>query len=317
MITPSAPVAGHDPRVFPTVADLLPLQQAARDFRLLSGRPHAYASGRHTADMRSRGMDFREIRPYQPGDNIRRIDWRTSSRTGSVMVRFHEDTHDLPLTVFVDLRPTMFFGSRAQTKAATALSVAALALFHQLENNGRSGAVILTAQGCVILPVGRGKRHCLRILAHLVDANRTLATAPADPAQRSRLEPALRDLARCTPPRSAVLAISDFSGLTHTAMDTMADISRTAHVQAVRIRDPMEADPPSAPGLLARDPRTGEVADLSNPAATRRFSDFRADAAAAQQAAFARHGLLLHDLDCTQPLAPQLRAAILHAGATS
>ena len=107
------------PGVRVSAAELAALQASARDFHFLPRQPvHSVLAGRHSSKVRGRGLEFEELRPYLPGDDIRSMDWRVTARTGAPHVRVYSEEKDRPVLLLVDQRINMFFGTRQATSAA-------------------------------------------------------------------------------------------------------------------------------------------------------------------------------------------------------
>ena len=117
-----------DGLVYVSLAQLMTLEFKARALSFVARQPRAsILSGNHASRLRGRGLNFDELRRYQPGDDLRHLDWRASLRTGKPVVRTFTEERDRPALIVVDQRMSMFFGSSRSFKSATAAELGALA----------------------------------------------------------------------------------------------------------------------------------------------------------------------------------------------
>ena len=144
----------------------------------------ARLAGDHLSRFRGRGMDYRESRAYQPGDDVRSMDWRITARTGVPHVKLYQEERERPVVLFLDLNPGMFFGSRGMLKSVAAARAAALVAWAAAERGDRVGAMLFDGGHCDLPP--RGGRHgVLRLIRELVehtDPRAGIDAAPERPA---------------------------------------------------------------------------------------------------------------------------------------
>ncbi len=220
--------------------------------------------GAYHAVFKGRGMEFAEVREYQPGDDVRTIDWNVTARLGVPHVKKFVEERDLTLLVLVDVSGSQSFGSRYILKRDYAAELAAVLAFSAVANHDRVGAVLFTDRIEGHVPPGRGRDHALRIVRDL------LATRPT--GRRTDLAGALRFASRIMRRRGIVAVISDFQD---TGWERALGVLRRKHdVVAIRLHDPRETALPEAGLVALEDPETGEhrVVDLSDPAVRRRLS---------------------------------------------
>src|SRR6187431_225997 len=129
------------PGVYADLAELVALRHRARGFSFLPRQPvQSLLAGRHASRLRGRGLNFEEIRRYQPGDDIRRIDWKVTVRTRLTHSRVYTEERERGVLLLVDQRIGMFFGSVKNMKSVTAAETAALAAWRVLAQKDRIGA---------------------------------------------------------------------------------------------------------------------------------------------------------------------------------
>jgi uncharacterized protein (DUF58 family) len=233
--------------------------------------------GDYNAVFKGRGMEFAEVREYQPGDEVRTIDWNVTARMGTPYVKKFVEERDLTLLVLVDVSGSQSFGSQFMVKRDYAAELAAVLAFSAVANHDRVGAVLFTDRIEAYVPPARGRDHALRIVRDL------LAREPAGTG--TDLGGALRFASRVMKRRGIVAVISDFQA---EGYERALGVLRRRHdVIALHLVDPREADVPAA-GLVALvDPETGErtVVDTSDRRVRARL---RTAAAASARKAFKR-----------------------------
>src|SRR5512143_599507 len=124
--------------------------------------------GAYHAVFKGRGMEFAEVREYQPGDDARSIDWNVTARMGAPYVKKFVEERDLTLLLLVDLSGSQRFGSQFLVKRDYAAEVAAVLAFSAVANHDRVGAVLFTDRVEQYVPPGRGRDHALRIVRDLL-----------------------------------------------------------------------------------------------------------------------------------------------------
>ena len=228
---------------------------------------NAGIAGSYHAKFKGRGMEFAEVREYQPGDDVRDIDWNVTARMGTPYVKRFVEERDLTLFLLVDVSGSQRFGSRYLIKRDYAAELAAVLAFSAVANNDRVGAALFTDRIEKVVPAGGGSDHALRIVRDLL---------AVDPVGRGTdLAGALRFTSQILKRRGIVAVISDFQD---SGYERALGVLRRRHdVIALQIFDPREHDFPDAGLLALLDPETGErvVVDTSNPAVRRRLTGRR------------------------------------------
>jgi uncharacterized protein (DUF58 family) len=213
--------------------------------------------GEYHAVFKGRGMEFAEVREYQPGDEVRTIDWNVTARMGAPYVKKFVEERDLTLLVLVDVSGSQAFGSQFLVKRDYAAELAGVLAFSAVANHDRVGAVLFTDRIEAYVPPARGRDHALRIVRDL------LAREPA--GRGTDLSGALRFASRVMKRRGIVAVISDFQAAGY---ERALGILRRRHdVIALHLVDPREAEVPAAGLVALLDPETGEraVVDTSDP----------------------------------------------------
>lgn len=235
-------VTAADP-VRVSVAGLVGLSQAAASIRLGRGRILSRQSGDYQSPFRGRGMEFDESRLYQPGDDIRNIDWRVTARTGKPHTKLFREERERPVFVWIDLRKPMHFATRGRYKSVLAAQLGALIAWSALYNGDRVGGVIFSEREHHELKPQRGKAAVLRLINRIV--NDPSWTRPSSPAADSHsLEQALQRLHRVARPGSLVFLISDFRHLDTQAQIPLARLCQHNEVALLFVHDRLEQELP-------------------------------------------------------------------------
>ena len=194
-------------------------------------------------------LDLAEVREYQPGDEVRRIDWNVTARMNRLFVRQYLEEREITAWLLVDLSPSMAFGTRRRLKRELAIEFAGVAAYIIARHGDKVGVMTFPGRDVPVVPPRTGRRHALRIV-HLLRRAETTGQGPTDLAATLRAATGL--LRR----RHLVFVVSDFiapPGWEH----PLRDLSRRHDVIAVWIRDPAEEALPDVGMVPVRDPETG------------------------------------------------------------
>ncbi|MGG5574967.1 DUF58 domain-containing protein [Vibrio diazotrophicus] len=193
--------------------------------------------GQHQSKQLGRGMDFAEVRQYQPGDDIRAIDWRVTARTGKPHTKLFSEEREKPVILYVDLSSTMQFGSSLLLKSVQAAHIASLISWLSVAEKDRIGAVIDTGSNLVeIKPTSRNKGP-LQIIAQLVECQQQALSGTSAP---SSMQTVLMTLNRLCPKGSEVIMISDFVNYEDSFRPLFNQLRKHNRVKLVHIFDLLE-----------------------------------------------------------------------------
>src|SRR5499433_1260478 len=184
--------------------------------------------GQYQSVFKGRGIEFAEVRLYQPGDEVRTIDWNVTARTGVPHVKRFAEERELTVMLLVDASASTLFGSRRQTKQALAAELGALLAFSAITNNDKVGLVMFTDRIELALPPRKGTRHVLRVIREI------LSRAPA--GRGTDVAAALEHVRHVTKRRCVVFLVSDF--LTPGWRRALRVAARRHDVVAVVLEDP-------------------------------------------------------------------------------
>jgi uncharacterized protein (DUF58 family) len=268
------PGANQARGVYVTLEELVGLGNGQAELRLDSRqRSLAALAGRHRSNFRGRGVDFDEVRIYNPGDDIRSIDWRVTARTGKAHTKVFREERERPVYVMVDQRQSMFFGSRVAFKSVVAARGAAMLAWAAREHGDRLGAFLFNDSATQELRPTDGTRGLQAFFRHLVHFNQKLdADTPIPLTHRQAIEDALLGLARVVKPGSLVFMLSDFSQMDDIALQQLSLVRRHSDIIAFAIHDPLERQLPPAGTYGFTDGRRTLMADTSDKKVRKQYS---------------------------------------------
>jgi uncharacterized protein (DUF58 family) len=263
---------------FVTIDELILLRARSNNLGL-SARKKIFSSlaGNYVSHFRGRGMDYRETRIYQPGDDIRHMDWRVTARTGRPHTKLFTEERERPVFVVVDHGPAMCFGTQVTFKASVAAQLAAALAWSVSGGGDRIGGVVLSEQGCRELRPQSGRRGVLRLLQTIVDAQGTQPVKNAahlmKEPEAATLEVAMSRLKCVAHPGSLIFVLSDFHTLDDAALNQVSLLARHSEMIWVFIYDPLEAEPPPPGHYTISNGREVSVFDSANPVFRRAYRE--------------------------------------------
>ena len=242
-------------------AELLRYQQLAKLFSLAPKRmPQAKLAGSYLTKHKGRGMEFDEARHYQPGDDIRAIDWRVTARTGKTHTKVYREERERPVFLFCDYLPSMAFGTQLLTKAVQAAHVSSLISWSAAARGDKVGALVFNQQQHKeIKPLTR-KKAVLHVCHELMALHEQSAQNKTDKAKDEQaFADACARARRLARPGSLVYLVSDFQHLNAQAIQHLSHLTRHCEVRAIVINDPIEHALPQSNSL-----QTVSVSDGQN-----------------------------------------------------
>ena len=224
----------------------------------------ALLAGQYHSVFKGRGMAFSEVRQYQPGDEVRTIDWNVTARMNETYVKVFTEERELTVMLLVDVSASEEFGSTVRSKAEVAAEVAAQIAFSAIANNDRVGLVLFSDRVEKVVPPRKGRKHVLRVVSDI------LSYKPK--GRGTDLNVGLTWLKQIAKRKTVTFLISDFLA---TGYDKSLRIVRRTHdVIPVVVVDPVEDAFPSMGLLQMEDPESGEqfLIDTSDPRVRGRFA---------------------------------------------
>src|SRR4051812_32114739 len=234
-------------------------------------------AGQYHSVFKGQGMNFEEVREYQPGDEVRAIDWNVTARMNHPFVKKFVEERELTLMLLVDVSGSGLFGSGEQSKRELAAEIASVLAFSAIRNNDKVGLILFTEEVEKFIPPRKGRRHVLRVIREILFY---------EPKRRgTNLNLALEFLTRVTPHKAIAAVVSDFLGqnittrepantrrqsgmvlpqsLAKASFTALRQANRRHDVVAIQITDRYELELPPIGLLVLKDGETGEVVEVN------------------------------------------------------
>ena len=222
-------------------------------------------AGQYHSVFKGQGMNFDEVREYQPGDDVRAIDWNVTARMNHPFIKKFVEERELTLMLVVDVSGSGLFGSRDQSKRELAAEIASVLAFSAIRNNDKVGLILFSDEVEKFIPPRKGRSHVLRVIREVLFF---------EPKKRGTdLANALEFMARVTAHRAIAVVISDFitpdeaGALTKPTQTALRMLNRKHDVVAVRITDRYELELPKLGRLILEDAETGDIVELNTTSA--------------------------------------------------
>ena len=278
-------------------------------------------AGQYHSVFKGQGMNFEEVREYQPGDEVRSIDWNVTARMNHPFIKKFVEERELTLMLTVDVSASGLFGSRDQSKRELAAEIASVLAFSAIRNNDKVGLILFSDGIEKFIPPRKGRRHVLRVIREVLFF---------EPQGRgTNLQGALEFLLRVTPRKAIAVLISDFLGapagmpsaegknrpqlmllesLAQASQPMLRHANRRHDLVAVQITDPCELQLPDLGRLVLQDAETGEIVEVNtgDPRKRQSFADRRGKAQADLARLFRTAGIDAIQLQTGQPYAAEL-----------
>jgi uncharacterized protein (DUF58 family) len=222
-------------------------------------------SGSYKSSFKGQGLAFREVRPYQPGDDVRTIDWNVSARMNDPFVKVFVEEREMTVMIAVDLSASERFGTQRAPKARVASEVAALLAFSAIRNNDRVGLILSTSKVERMVPPKKGEKHVMRVIREILgfEAPNAVSSRTAEPnstpalGAATDLKSALEALAHVARRRSVAFVISDFFASGYERALALA--SAKHDVIPVVLTDPRDLTLPDVGLATFEDLESGEM----------------------------------------------------------
>jgi uncharacterized protein (DUF58 family) len=223
--------------------------------------------GAYHSRFKGQGIEFDDFREYQPGDDVRFLDWNVTARMNDPYVRKYIEERELTVMLLVDISGSGDYGSGEDSKRERAAEVAAVFAFSATHNGDKVGLCLFSDRVEHYLPARKGGSHTLRIIRDILDKQ---AVSP-----RTDLTPALDLALQRIPHRALVVVVSDFLTQNDSWERSLRSLATKHDVVAAQIIDPREVELPDAGRVALEDPETGEqyVLNTSSPSVRRLYAE--------------------------------------------
>ncbi|MFT5782672.1 MAG: hypothetical protein ACI9EB_002067 [Pseudomonas sp.] len=245
------------PGIQVSLAELIDMRHRASELQLFSTQAkHSPLAGLHHSKLRGRGVDFDQVRIYQPGDDVRTIDWRVTARTQVAHTKVFHEERERPIYLLVEQSRRLFFGSGVMFKSVLVAHAASLIGWAVLSHNDRIGGLVFgNNQQHEIKPL-RSKQSLLQLLNRLVHANHALRSDPAVAGDEFSL--ALRRAREVLRPGSLAIVLCDERALSDSAEQQLTLLARHTDLLLLPVHDPLDHNLPAA-GLLRFSQREAQL----------------------------------------------------------
>jgi len=249
-------------------------------------------AGEYESAFKGQGMEFEDVREYQPGDEIRSIDWNVTARMGKPYIKRFVEERELTVIFLVDLSASGSFGSIEKTKNEIAAELCALLAFAAIKNNDKVGLIVFTDTVEMFIPPKKGINHALRLIRELLYFK---------PRQTStKISIGLDYLGKVLTKKAIVFLVSDFL---ETGFEKKMRVTGRRHdLIAVSITDPRERTMPNIGLLELEDAETGELVliDTSSSAVRKQFASRGIEQATALKKTFHSMGIDQIDINTNE-----------------
>lgn len=267
------------------------IAQAVKRIQFVTGRQVSdVMAGAYLSVFKGRGMEFDEVRPYVPGDDVRSIDWNVTARTGEPHVKRFVEERELTVMLLVDISASQDFGSGRRSKLEAAVELSALIAMSAVENGDKVGLLLFHGGADQYIPPRKGGKHALRVVREVLARGKTEASGPSralrglpqtvrrwfaklvaqtkrsagpgpepvtDARRATSIAAALEFCRQVLPRRAVLFLVSDF--LDDNYLQVLRHANRKHDVVAALITDPREAEMPPAGLVTLEDAETGKL----------------------------------------------------------
>jgi len=229
------------------------------------GLVDSFFGGEYHSSFKGRGMTFSEVREYQPGDDVRLIDWNVTARSGNPFIKIFEEERELTVFLIVDISSSGAFGSENYLKKTVGAEIASVLGFSAIKNNDKVGLILFSNDIVKYIPPKKGKSHVLRVIRELLYTS--------SEGKGTSINNALDFLMKVSKRKSVVFLLSDF--IDENYWDSLKIVNRKHDFVGIKISDPFEVNFPNIGMLKAEDPETGSVfwIDTSNYSDLKNMND--------------------------------------------
>ncbi len=279
-------------------------------------------AGAYHSVFKGQGMNFDEVREYQPGDDVRAIDWNVTARMNHPFIKKFVEERELTLMLIVDVSGSGLFGSRGQSKRELAAEIASVLAFSAIRNNDKVGLILFSDEVEKFIPPRKGRSHVLRVIREVLFF---------EPKRRGTdLNHALEFFLRVQSHKAITVIVSDFIGapaaprrggekrarpqilllesLAQASFTMLRQANRKHDLVVVQVTDPRELELPALGRLVFQDAETGEIVEVNTGDARKRraFAERQAKEQEQLLRLFRRAGVDAIQLRTDQPYGTEL-----------
>ncbi len=268
-------------------------------------------SGAYVSSFRGQGLAFREVRPYQAGDDVRTIDWNVSARMNEPFIKLFVEEREMTVMLVVDLSLSENFGTRRAFKSRVLSEVVALLSFSAIRHGDRIGLITVSDRVERILPPKRGDKHAMRVVrdvfAHTPTAAPSKPQGPWPMGAGTNLGEGLRTLVRVARRRSVAFVMSDYFDTTHE--HALALAAAKHDLIPIVLVDACDNELPDAGLVTFQDVESGQtlVVDTSDTRVRAHYAHAMKEWRASQRRMFSKYGLDVVEIDTGRSFVQPIR----------
>jgi len=206
-------------------------------------------AGEYHSAFKGRGVIFSEVREYEPGDDVRDIDWNVTSRHNKPFVKVYEEERELTVMLLIDVSGSRDFGAVGEAKKEKMAEIAATLAFSSIQNNDKVGVIFFSSKIEKFIPPKKGKKHILLIIREIINF--------VPQSSGTDIDVALRFLTNAIKKRSTAFLISDFID-DHDYFKSMSIANRKHDLAAIQVYDRRDSEIPDVGLVRMRDMETGD-----------------------------------------------------------
>lgn len=262
-------------------------------------------SGAYRSAFKGRGMSFSEVREYQPGDDVRDIDWNVTARYARPYVKVYEEERELTMILLVDISRSEHFGTVGMTKRQRVAEIAGTLAFSTIKNNDNVGVIFYSDRVEKYIPPSKGHKHVLTILSEI------LSIEPQ--GSGTDISVALRFAHNVQRKSCTLFLLSDFIDGSDYAK-TLAVVRNKHDLLAMQVYDPHEAELPMVGLLRVRDAETGEVRmiDSSSKSVRKQYRDYWQELSGKLRETFSKYNIGYASVSTSEDYVPRLQRLFTH-----
>lgn len=262
-------------------------------------------SGAYRSAFKGRGMSFSEVREYQPGDDVRDIDWNVTARYARPYVKVYEEERELTMILLVDISRSEHFGTVGMTKRQRVAEIAGTLAFSTIKNNDNVGVIFYSDRVEKYIPPSKGHKHVLTILSEI------LSIEPEGAG--TDISVALRFAHNVQRKSCTLFLLSDFIDGSDYAK-TLAVVRNKHDLLAMQVYDPHEAELPIVGLLRVRDAETGEVRmiDSSSKSVRKQYRDYWQELSVKLRETFSKYNIGYASVSTSEDYVPRLQRLFTH-----
>lgn len=262
-------------------------------------------SGAYRSAFKGRGMSFSEVREYQPGDDVRDIDWNVTARYARPYVKVYEEERELTMILLVDISRSEHFGTVGMTKRQRVAEIAGTLAFSTIKNNDNVGVIFYSDRVEKYIPPSKGHKHVLTILSEI------LSIEPEGAG--TDISVALRFAHNVQRKSCTLFLLSDFIDGSDYAK-TLAVVRNKHDLLAMQVYDPHEAELPMVGLLRVMDAETGEVRmiDSSSKSVRKQYRDYWQELTVKLRETFSKYNIGYASVSTSEDYVPRLQRLFTH-----